>query len=211
MANEVYAYVVANDLPFTKLECCGFLSYMTDNNRAPNTIIKYAKVSEFFANKPSHVKYEFLPFSHFMLAVEQGKDWRRVLEKSVSLMAGGFGRPPSRARLEYELKLRKDPPGDTSVVLQGVTSTSNGPVMGITAYGMDVPYGSDPLNDLEFLLSELNARLERIRFSYPLVAPLLGQAIILITEALKKTHETKNQTNEAPSEIYIEQAVAVDD
>lgn len=185
VANEVYSYVVANDLKYTKLEVCGFVAYKVDNHRKPNTIMRYALVAEFFASKKSAERYDFLPFSHFELAMHMGKDWRKVLEKSASLMAGANGRPPSRAKLEAEFitsdeKGKERPKTDRQEIVVRLSSVAQDD-------------GFDLIGEVQNLLSQLQSKIPAMQSRYPAIAPLVAQALILIQEALRKTNETPTE------------------
>lgn len=189
IANEIYQYIVANNLPYTKLEACGYLARMTDNDRAPNTILRYAQVAEFFANKKSWERYEFLPFSHFELAMRMGDRWREVLDKAVSLMAMNFGRPPSRAKLE-----RIFFPDLVEKQLENVTPPEPpyDPRLG-TARLEVLETEDDAITDL---LAQLQAKLGGFQRRHPGIAPLIAQALIIISKALESMNDTAKECEE---------------
>ncbi len=183
VANEVYHYIVANALPITRLEACGFVSYAVDNERAPNTIMKYALVAEFFSRKSIRARYSFLPFSHFEFASKMGKDWRKVLNKSASLMAGSFGRPPSRRRLELEFSQP-----DLVKALNEATQSFERFAEAVNSSGVqatDIVKGDD-FDDIKQLVARLEMKLQAFSVKYPKIAMLLAQALLILKQALSE-------------------------
>lgn len=186
LANEVYAYVCANDLPYTRLEACGYVSYMVDNERAPNTIMRYALVAEKFADKSVRDKYAHLPFSHFELARSFGKNWKQVLDTSSRMMDDNYGRPPSRRKLEQKL-LGKSPatPYVPEPTYPIVTDVAN----------LDIREPLPLLAKMYVQVSDLQSTLEVVRLKYPSIGQVLAQALLVIQSLLLKIeeHERKSE------------------
>ena len=179
VVNEAYAYVVANALPYTKLEVCGWISLELDSDRAPNTLLEYARVASFFS-EAIREKFAELPFSHFQLAMAYGKDWRKVIKKSRDLAVEGGGKPPSKARLERELTgapMPEPPPFVYPSSMPNATIVVAAP---------------DELGEVRSLLTQLQVHLEHIQRQYPGIAPLVAQAVLIIQEAL--THAIEKQS-----------------
>jgi hypothetical protein len=188
LANEVYTYVCANNLPYTRLEACGYVSYMVDNERAPNTIMRYALVAEKFADKSIRDRYAHLPFSHFELARAFGKQWKKVLDTSSKMMDDNFGRPPSRKKLER--KLLGTLPGSTFV------PEPSYPIMTEPA-NLDIREPQPLLARMYIQVSELQATLELVRLKYPLIGQLLAQALLTVQSLILKIEEHEHKAEYA--------------
>lgn len=189
VANEVYQYIVANGLQFTKIEACGYISTNVDNDRSAHTIMRYARVQEFFADKENwRRRYEFLPFSHFELAMHCGQDWKKVLNESVKLMAANHGRPPSRRRLEIIFlngASIPDPYEQKGPVTDWQEVINSSMIPGREFLDKD----HIELMELQGIVTLLQKKLERIQIKFPLIATPIGQAVIILNIAMRKIHE----------------------
>jgi hypothetical protein len=186
LANEVYHYVVANGLPYTRLEACGYLAYSTDNQRAPTTILRYAMVDEFFSNKPvSKERYAFLPFSHFELAMQCGADWLKVLKKSIRMMDENGGRLPSRAKLEAALRPDR----------QAISLTERLQYREPTVI-LTFDEGEDDMTILQNILAALQIEIKKWQIRHPEIATPLAQVVLLIQQTLEKVEYAKTKQSD---------------
>jgi hypothetical protein len=100
LANTIYAYSKGNALPYTRSEVCGAVAHFLDDARSMSSIELYARVADFFPQEVQEA-YGFLPFSHFVYAMQFDDQWRTILDYSRDETDKRGGLPPSVAFLEH--------------------------------------------------------------------------------------------------------------
>ena len=213
LANICYSYVVANALPFSRVQTCAAIGHFFDDVRSMSSILRYAEAAEFYPDEIVEA-YGFLPFSHFDYARRFGDRWREVLDESVRLADERGGLPGSVLALErvFEPELFQIHALEISqemAAAEGVAPAADGvpPASDYPEDEQDLP--DEPPTDYDEAvacdrdlfavshsvdqLTSVLPRLQRWAARYPGAARKLAQAQLLISEVVEEIRERQTQ------------------
>jgi hypothetical protein len=178
VANEVYAAVLANRLPYTrKVVCLWVANYLDNDEHAPATIEDYAMVAGYYDDEWRQM-YAVLPFSHFRYAMKFDDQCQQVLDESVRLL-DLHGKPPSVKVLRGRFEGTGEPGQDREAyrhthAVDAADSPQSSP---LAVVGGSTPKSSDDLSKIAGAVRTLTGILVKFHGLTGKQRSLIGQII----------------------------------
>lgn len=177
-ANEAYRHVVANDLPYTRLETCGAISYLAGGHRTAATILGYAKVQATFYG-PANSDSGTIPFSHYQVASEyKTPAGRQMVLRTSRELFDKYSYPVSAARLRAELDAREK--GETVVKMNYRYKPTE------TRLIVQSNRQDHSLDTLKWHVAQIGELIENLRINNPRIASHVAAALIDIQDVLRE-------------------------
>lgn len=198
--NELYDYVVANNIPATKVDVCEFAAWYMQSDRSPNTIREYARISAKF---PPIIRQQFyfLRFAHFRTAAMfDGKEidaltWAAdylsehgVLPSTQKIKDAFFGnerQPQEHSNLaEAEVSAATTTAPNEYSAVSGLSVVQSVEPLEVFS-PLSMPSGGGEHTFLLYVVGLLEQAIPRLRNRYPRIASLLAQAAAIARQEVE--------------------------